>query len=694
MMPAPTADNPIERLDEDRLGRGEAARIFAEDTLAQDPSRGLVVGVLGPWGAGKTSFINLAREHLVDAGASVLDFNPWMFSGADQLVEKFFIELSAELKLEPGLQRVGEQLSEYGEALAGLTWLPFIGVWLERGRLTAKLLTSLLKRRAEGSGAKRKRLEETLKKLSSPIIVVLDDIDRLTTSEIRDVFKLIRLTASFPNVVYLVAFDRARVESALTEDGIPGRAYVEKILQLAFDLPATPEHVLRREVLEALQSTLDGVEHPGEIDQNAWPDIFMELIDPLIRNMRDVRRYVAAARGTVTALRGEIALADVLALEAVRVFLPDTFALLPGSVEALTTPTSGWSGAASPRLKAEIEALLAASGDHRGLVEAMITRLFPAAQQYLPHGMHYSADWARTWLRHHRIAHADYLRLYLERIAGSGLVAFRSAERAWDLFDDAARLDDYLRSLDDEGLEDVVAALETYEAEFKPEHVVPGSVVLLNLLPDIPDRERGMLEMDTRLVVGRVVYRLVRLLQDPGAVRRATDEILPQVRTLSSRFELVTDVGYREGAGHRLVSEDDARDLEHMWRDQVRAASPAELAREWDLMRILVFTNRESDDDEDPLAVPDDPAVTAALLRSAYSVVRGQSVGNRAVHLSPRLWWDGLVELYGSEDVLTARVASLKDSDIDVDPDLFELADRYASGWRPRDFGRDENDDE
>ncbi|MBM7331832.1 hypothetical protein JS562_54830 [Agrobacterium sp. S2] len=42
-----------------------------------------------------------------------------------------------------------------------------------------------------------------------------DDIDRLTTGEIRDIFKLVRLTASFPNVVYILAFDRARVEQAL-----------------------------------------------------------------------------------------------------------------------------------------------------------------------------------------------------------------------------------------------------------------------------------------------------------------------------------------------------------------------------------------------------------------------------------------------------------------------------------------------
>ena len=69
-----------------------------------------------------------------------------------------------------------------------------------------------------------------LSKLDNPIAVVIDDIDRLPTAEIRDTFKLVRLTGSFPNLVYILAFDRARVERALTEDGIPGRDYLEKIL--------------------------------------------------------------------------------------------------------------------------------------------------------------------------------------------------------------------------------------------------------------------------------------------------------------------------------------------------------------------------------------------------------------------------------------------------------------------------------
>jgi predicted KAP-like P-loop ATPase len=215
------ADNPIRRLDEDALGRASVARAFARQVLGLDASEGVVVGVLGPWGSGKTSFVNLARPEFERASVPVLEFNPWMFSGAQQLVESFFVELSVQLKLRPALAEVGKDLQDYGDLFSGMAWVPLVGSWIERLRIAVSILGKSFQRRKEGVGARRAKLEKALAKLDKPILVFLDDIDRLSTTEIRDIFKLVRLTASFPNLIYIVAFDRQRVEDALAEQGVP-----------------------------------------------------------------------------------------------------------------------------------------------------------------------------------------------------------------------------------------------------------------------------------------------------------------------------------------------------------------------------------------------------------------------------------------------------------------------------------------
>lgn len=74
-------DNPIENPEEDAIGRISDAQNFVQHVLALDAKKGIVVGVLGPWGSGKTSFINLARNEFEKAEVPILDFNPWMFSG-------------------------------------------------------------------------------------------------------------------------------------------------------------------------------------------------------------------------------------------------------------------------------------------------------------------------------------------------------------------------------------------------------------------------------------------------------------------------------------------------------------------------------------------------------------------------------------------------------------------------------------
>ena len=678
-------DNPIQKPKDDVLSRTKVARSFAEQVLSLDASQGVVAGVIGPWGSGKTSFVNLARAYWKEVGIPVLDFNPWMFSGTDHLVQLFFAELSVQLKLSRGLADVGKGLEAYGELFSGMGWLPLAGPWIERSRSAAKIVASILQRKKEGVGGRRKKVEKALNALDKPILVVLDDIDRLTPPEIQDVFKLVRLTASFPNVIYIVAFDRMRVEQALEEQGIPGRDYLEKILQFGVDLPVVPPHMLDRQILEAVDGVLSQIDNQGTFDKDAWPDVFAEIVRPLISNMRDVRRYAMALPGTVRELDGNVALADVLALEAVRVFLPDVFRQLHRGIEGLTT-TSGfmdraWGG--PTRLKHQIERLIEAAGAYEDVVRALVKRLFPAGARHIG-GPSVGSDWKNEWLQERRVAHKDILRLYLERVVGEGLQAFTCAEQARTRMGDRAALDNYLRALDPKLLGDVISSLEVYEDEFASNHAVPGSLVLLNLLPEMPERQRGMFDfLDNRMIVVRVVLRLLRSLDDPNAVEAAVRQIFPDLTTLSAKMELLTVVGHRERAGQKLVSESTARQLEREWREAVRSASVEDLAREPELRNVLFHTKRDADPAEPPLEIANLPQMTLTVLQSALSETRSQAGDSRAIQRIPCLAWDTLIELYGDEETIRERTDALRATLPEGNHDLFELVDKYLDGWRP-----------
>lgn len=249
---------------------------------------------------------------------------------------------------------------------------------------------------------------------------------------------------------------------------------------------------------------------------------------------------------------------------------------------------------------------------------------------------------------------------------------------AWAHFADRTALANHLHSIDKNRLQSVIAALEAYEEQFRPEHVVPSSTVLLNLIPEIPDRQRTMYELPSRFTVPRVVLRLLRKLKDPAVIEAAVRKILPELTSLSSKLELIRIVGHQENVGDKLVSEEAASEFEKVLRNEVRSASGSQLLKEQNVMALLMYTKYEADASEGDLVIDKSPEMTLALLRSARHETMSQSLDSRAVRRSPRLAWESLVAFYGDEAKLREAIGELRSTNPEDIGDLLELADKYS----------------
>lgn len=90
------SDAPIARRDDDWFGRQRIAERIAAEARHAATEAGFVIALCGPWGSGKTSIANMVGEIIgADETSVLVRFNPWMFSGADDLVGRFFSELAA-----------------------------------------------------------------------------------------------------------------------------------------------------------------------------------------------------------------------------------------------------------------------------------------------------------------------------------------------------------------------------------------------------------------------------------------------------------------------------------------------------------------------------------------------------------------------------------------------------------------------
>ena len=663
-------DNPINSIQEDRLGRGDTVKSFVDQILELDASQGLSVGVFGPWGSGKTSFIRLAKEQFRNRDVTVVDFNPWMFSGSEQLVTRFFTELSGELVAESGLDKVGKALAAYGGTLVGAVNL--VSATFAGFPALAELLTPFLRQLESSSGKKglnerRDEVERALSARDEPLVVILDDVDRLSFAEIRDVFKLVRLTASFPNLVYLVACDRHRVGQALAGDGgdaAYGHQYLEKIIQFPFDLPEVPRHLLEGQIEEALTRAVPDAD--ALLADEDWPDIYDAVVEPLIANMREVRRYAAVVRAAARDLSEKVSIGDVLALEAVRLFLPGVFKLLHGAVDALTYPAESRTskrelarfrrGGIGPdqRSKELIQSILNAAEDRKPVVEAMIKYLFPYGERVA------HADDQELWEEHpdqkasghRRVADEAVLRLYLERVVGYDLLVLADAERALlHMADGREELEAFLRSLDAIRQVDVIRAIGQLSDSFQPEHAKAGVPVLLNLLPGLPN-EPLLIDRRSGEIALAVVYRLLRVIGNPAQVQALAESILPAIETLSSKVELSALIGRSVHESDGLVSREAITDFDGALAEEIRTAfSNDEIDEPERFAWVVSFPARVN---LAPIALPDSAEMDFRLAHSA----QGTSISSEN-GASRYLDWNLLGTLYGSDGLARSRVERL-----------------------------------
>jgi hypothetical protein len=120
-----SADRPINTDSEDRFGRTRFAKALARAIRGWTGQDSLVMALYGPWGVGKTSVKNLILEALSpDLKPRVLEFNPWEWSGREQIQQAFFHELTGLLGrvdlTAVGRKRVA-QLRRYAAMLEGVS---------------------------------------------------------------------------------------------------------------------------------------------------------------------------------------------------------------------------------------------------------------------------------------------------------------------------------------------------------------------------------------------------------------------------------------------------------------------------------------------------------------------------------------------------------------------------------------------
>ncbi|RKE59969.1 P-loop NTPase fold protein [Microbacterium sp. AG238] len=304
-----------------------------------------VFGLVGPWGSGKSSILEWLSAKAVSDGRGptwlTVAFNPWDYQDAASLQSGFFAELAAAFGAHSTLDTARARFAAFGRTVAPFASIAsLVGVDLSKAVEAASGLVA----GDESTGAARAKLEAALRQAGTPVLVVVDDIDRVSAEELLLTLKLVRQLGRLPHVHYLLSYDETTILDVLTRTSLIGeqtpsraRDYMEKVVQVRFDIPALRPADATRMMnagLEALSAS--GWLQLDETVSARFSAAYFGFMAARLNTPRSIKRYLAQIRLLSPTMAGEVDYVDFLVLTWLRTLEPGVYALLQSRREDLT----------------------------------------------------------------------------------------------------------------------------------------------------------------------------------------------------------------------------------------------------------------------------------------------------------------------------------------------------------------------
>lgn len=337
------SDDPLDELDDELFGRSHLVqRVIDVLGRIKAQSTSSTIGLVGAWGSGKSSVLkNVAGQiRLPNTSTSaalgekwlVAEFNPWLFSDSRALHAGFFTMLRDTFPKGKKWNNARGKLITLGRyvAPAAGTVSAFFGGDAETP------VTNLVDQFEHSPVAEHAQISKELGKHRQPILVIVDDLDRLTASELLEVFKLVRLVGRLPYVYYVLSYDEHTLidllaKTDLVSAGNDRRAldYLEKIVQVRLDMPLLRPYEIDRVVDRTLTSIARN--HRITYDESTRQILtrrFDDVMSKKLRTPRSLKRLFGQIDAFLPSVGGEVHFGDFVVVTWLRTMEPGVYDLV------------------------------------------------------------------------------------------------------------------------------------------------------------------------------------------------------------------------------------------------------------------------------------------------------------------------------------------------------------------------------
>lgn len=298
-------DMPGEADDEDLYNRKPFAEILARNLLKpnlpetsqnsndkKNTNEAFALGIVGEWGGGKTRFLKMIKSYL-NPETVCMDFRPWLCKDENDLTNEYFTLLKNEIAVYN--PEIVSPLDNYIKTLLDVTENSFF----------SGLKSFLFSEKSDSILSYYNQVKEALEKTHKTFVICIDDLDRLNAGEICSVLRIIRNTSNFPNLKFIVTYDKNYIIETLKDELCTPAEYLNKIFNAEVYLPSFDNKILIEELIKRIialsVSQKQIIKEYFESDHNKG-----ELFALALKNMRGVKRFENSVRQAISALMLEV----------------------------------------------------------------------------------------------------------------------------------------------------------------------------------------------------------------------------------------------------------------------------------------------------------------------------------------------------------------------------------------------------
>lgn len=420
-----TNEKPIESITEDEKGLNinNYAEYLAKniENYFKYNQDSITIGLMGEWGSGKTSILNLTENFLENTDVKVMKFNPWIYSSYNQLIEQFFDELIKQFYSEKNYT-LGNNIREYWLKInkSDLAKKTFIHLIASKNNTIANILNDLFKYDSKEKSLEKLKNDINTKLLGHKIVCIIDDLDRVSTTEIYEMFKLIKIMADFNNIIYILSFDKKIIAKSLDDEYIDGEKYIEKIINISLDVPLATDLELKNILINGL--TTLSKKHDIELDEDRLNNILDEWdyetkkrygILYFFKTIRDIKRFNNLLEFNIELIKNEVNFEDFIAITAIQIFKPEIYEKIKYNESLLVKyPISKNEYSSNPEIaKTEQQEFENIIEDNDNLNHILKT-LFP--KMSFIYNTRFISDYSSTYDEKLLICHPDHFKTYFK----------------------------------------------------------------------------------------------------------------------------------------------------------------------------------------------------------------------------------------------------------------------------------------